>query len=207
VAVTIPSIKGRILSVAIEDAQKLVAAGTVKRGELERWLRPEDLALFEKPLAPVDWYDIRSYARVCELLRDVEGEGRDEYLHARGFRTGERLLEGGLYAQLEYVTRMKVGSLREPIDRYQAFGRDLKLLVTISSSIMNFSKWSSRPDEDHELRYVIDVTEAADFPEVLGWTSLGFVNCMARAGGGGDDVWRWERVDAENLAFRMNRPL
>jgi hypothetical protein len=205
--VTLPSIKGRILSVAIEDVGKLVSSGTLKAGELERWLRPEDLALFDKPLVPADWYDIRTYARVCELLRDVEGEGRNEYLHARGFRTGERLLEGGLYAQLEYVTRMKVGTLREPIERFSAFGRDLKLLVTISSSIMNFSKWTSRPDEAHELRYRIDVGEAAAFPEVLGWTSLGFVNCMARAGGGGEDVWRWERVDAENLAFRMNRPL
>jgi hypothetical protein len=202
-----PSIKGRILSVAIEDVSKLVAAGAISERELARRLRPEDLALFGKPLAQADWYDIRTYARVCEVLRDVEGEGRNEYLHARGFRTGERLLEGGLYAQLEYVTRMRIGQLKEPIDRYSAFGRDLKLLVTISSSIMNFSKWSSRPDEQHELRYRIDVAEAADFPEVLGWTSLGFVNCMARAGGGGEDVWRWERVDAENLVFRMNRPL
>ena len=204
---TVPSIKGRILSVAIEDVGKLVSSGTLKAGELERWLLPVDLALFDKPLVPGDWYDIRTYARVCDLLRDVEGEGRNEYLHARGFRTGERLLEGGLYAQLEYVTRMKVGTLREPVERFSAFGRDLKLLVTISSSIMNFSKWTSRPDAEHELRYRIDVGEAADFPEVLGWTSLGFVNCMARAGGGGEDVWRWERVDGESLAFRMNRPL
>ena len=114
----------------------------MKRTELARWLHAEDLEMLERPLAPADWYDIKAYARVCELLREVEGEGRDEYLHDRGVRTGERLLEAGLYAQLEYVTRMKIGQLREPIDRYQAFGRDLKLLVTISSSILNFSKWS-----------------------------------------------------------------
>ena len=202
-----PAIKGRILAAAFEDVQKLVTTGAVKRVELSRWLHPEDLEMIERPLAPADWYDIRAYARVCELLRDVEGDGRDEYLHDRGVRTGERLLEGGLYAQLEYVSRMKIGQLREPIDRYQAFGRDLKLLVTISSSILNFSKWTSRPDEEYELRYRIDVSEAAAFPEVLGWTSLGFVNCMARAGGGGEKVWRWERLDAENIAFRMTRPL
>ena len=202
-----PAIKGRILAAAFEDVQKLVTTGAVKRVELSRWLHPEDLEMIERPLAPADWYDIRAYARVCELLRDVEGDGRDEYLHDRGVRTGERLLEGGLYAQLEYVSRMKIGQLREPIDRYQAFGRDLKLLVTISSSILNFSKWTSRPDEDYELRYRIDVSEASAFPEVLGWTSLGFVNCMARAGGGGEKVWRWERLDAENIAFRMTRPL
>ena len=202
-----PGIKGRILAAAFEDAQKLVTTGAVKASELSRWLHPEDLEMLERPLAPSDWYDIKAYARVCELLRDVEGEGRDQYLHDRGVRTGERLLEAGLYAQLEYVTRMKIGQLKEPIDRYQAFGRDLKLLVTISSSILNFSKWTSRPDEEHELRYRIDVSEASEFPEVLGWTSLGFVNCMARAGGGGANVWRWERIDAENLAFRMTRPL
>jgi hypothetical protein len=205
--VTISSIKGRILAVTIEDTQKAIDAGKVKRSELARWLQPGDLELFGKPISNGDWYDIRGYARFCELLRDVEGDGDDRYLHGRGYKTGERLLEAGLYAQLEYVTRMKVGTLKEPLERFQAFGRDLKILTTISSSMLNFSKWSSRPDEEHELRYRIDIAEAQDFPDVLGWTSLGFVNCMAHAGGGGSDVWRWERLDAEHLAMRMTRPL
>jgi hypothetical protein len=203
----VPSIKGRILAGTLEDVSKAVVEGRLKSAELVRWLEPADLALLEKPISMGDWYDIRIYARACDLLRDVEGDGRDEYLEARGFRTGERLLEAGLYAQLEYVSRMKIAGMSEPVERFQAFGRDLKILTTISSSIVNFSKWSSRPDEDHELRYRIDVTDAVDFPDVLGWTSLGFVNCVAKAGGGGNGVWRWERIDSANLAFRMNRPL
>jgi hypothetical protein len=44
--------------------------------------------------------------------------------------------------------------------RFAAFGRDLELLTATSASILNFSRWASRPDPEREGRYLIEVTEA-----------------------------------------------
>lgn len=201
-----PAIKGRIFATAVEDVTKLLAAGELRREELPRWLQPEDLAALEQPVVATEWYAIQTYARVCTLLRDVVGGGSDDYLRERGKRSAERLLEAGLYAQLEYLSRAQVAKETDPHARFLAFGRDLKLLTTISSSILSFSRWESKPDPEVAERYRIEVSEARDFPDVLGFTSEGFVNRMAMQHGD-SDLWRWERAAPALVVFRMIRPI
>jgi hypothetical protein len=201
-----PSIKGRIFGPAVEDVQKLLDQGELRRDELARWLQPGDVALLAKPIDPTAWYDIRSYARILDLLRDELGNGSSDYLRERGSRSAERLLEAGLYQQLEYLKRTQVERAGDPRERYLAFGRDLKLLTTLSASILNFSRWEAKPDPERADRYVIEVSEAQDVPDNLGWTSEGFVNGMARQHGG-SDLWRWKRERADLIVFRMIRAL
>jgi hypothetical protein len=201
-----PSIKGRIFATAIEDLTKLLAAGELRREELGRWLKPGDLPVLDQPIVATEWYCIQTYARVCTLLRDVAGGGNDDYLRKRGERSALKLLEAGLYAQLEYLKRAQVGKETDPNARHQAFGRDLKLLTTMSASILNFSHWESKPDPDVARRYVIEVTEARDFPDALGFTSEGFVNGMAKQHGDAD-LWRWERARADLVVLRMIREI
>jgi hypothetical protein len=201
-----PSIKGRVFGPALEDVQKLVSDGKLKQPELGRWLHPADLVHLGKPVDATDWYDIRLYARVLSLLRDVVGRGSNDYLRQRGAQTAERLLEGGLYSQMEYLKRMALNQLTDPQERHRAYGRDLKLLTSISASILNFAHWEAKPDPDFALRYLIEVSDAADFPEQLGWTSDGFVNRMARQHRAAD-LFRWERVRADLIVFRMIREL
>jgi len=174
--------------------------------ELGQWLHSGDLELLEKKMLPSDWYDIRIYTRMNELLRDVEGEGSSEYLREAGKRTARRLLEGGLYAQLKYLHRTEVERERDTQARFDAFGRDLRLLTTLSGSILNFSRWEARPDPDRERRYRIEVNEARDFPEVLAWRSDGFINEMATQHGD-PDLWRWERAARDLIVFRMVRSI
>jgi hypothetical protein len=200
-----PSIKGSVFAAVVEDVQKLLASGALARTEAARWLRSEDLALLGQTIVVSNWYDIRTYTRMNELLRDVAGNGDSEYLRERGRETARRLLEAGLYAQLEYLQRAEVSRATDPQARFEAFGRDLRLLSTISGSILSFSRWTPRPEEDGR-RYRIEVSEALDFPEVLCWRSDGFVNEMARHHGD-SDLWRWERPSAELVIFRMARPL
>ena len=201
-----PSIKGRVFGPALEDVQKLLADGQLTAKELGRWLKPDDVALLGRPVDATDWYDIRLYAGVLSLLRDVVGRGSNAYLRQRGSHTAERLLEAGLYQQLEYLKRMELNQLPDPRERHRAYGRDLRLLTTISASILNFAHWEPKPDPDFEHRYQIEVSDAADFPEELGWTSEGFVNRMARQHGQAD-LFRWERVRADLIVFRMIREL
>jgi hypothetical protein len=201
-----PSVKGRIFAPAVEDVQKLLANGTLRRGELTRWLAASDLPYLDHEPLGTEWYDIAVYARLLELLRDVEGEGKNEYLRRRGMRTAERLMEAGLYAQLEYLNRLSKNELSDPRERFHAFGRDLRLLTSISSTIFNFAKWEVKPDPELDLRYRIDVSEARDFPEPQCWTTDGFVNRMA-AQHGDAELWSWERPRADLVVWRMIRAL
>src|SRR5262245_61122908 len=199
-----PSVKGTVFANVVEDVKKLMANGAVKKVELARWLREEDIQLLGQNIGAATWYDIRSYTRMNELLRDVEGKGSNDYLRERGRETARRLVAAGFYAQMEFLSRTDVVRTTGDRARFEAFGRDLRKLTTLSASILNFSRWTPKPDPDHEGRYRIDVSEARDFPEVLAWRSDGFVNEMA-AQHGGADLWGWARVSPDLIIFRMLR--
>lgn len=200
----VPSIKGSAFSKLVEDVAKLLDQRALSRSNAERWLAAEDFALLDQEILLSNWYDIRCYTRMSELLLEVEGHGDHEYLRERGRRTAQRLLEAGLYAQLEYLQRTEASRTQDADARFAAFGRDLRLLTTMSASILSFSKWTSRPDPDRQRRYRIEVSEAGPFPEVLCWTSDGFVNQMAAQHRRGADLWAWERAGSDRILFRMN---
>jgi hypothetical protein len=203
---TVPSIKGSVFAVLVEDIQKLLGAKRLKQDELKRWLNPKDLAYLESPVQPFEWYDIRAYARMSELLRDVEGGGSNEYLRRRGARNAKRLLEAGLYQQLEYTHRTLFSRESEKNARFEAFGRDLGRLTTISSSILNFGRTQHKPDPDRKMRWLIEVTQAKAYPEALVWASDGFTNEMARQHNT-PDLWVWERPEPERIVWHMTREL
>jgi hypothetical protein len=200
-----PSIKGSVFANVVEDVKKLMANGVVKKAELARWLREDDILLLGQTIGTASWYDIRCYTRMNELLRDVEGHGSNDYLRERGRETARRLVEAGFYAQMEFLSRTEVGRATGARARFEAFGRDLRKLCTLSSSILNFSRWIPKPEPGREGFYRIEVSEAKDFPEVLAWRSDGFVNEMAAKHGSGD-LWSWERVSHHLIVFRMLRP-
>jgi hypothetical protein len=202
----VPSIKGSVFAAVVENVHKLVTGGEISRTELARWLQPQDIDFLDQQIAVSEWYDIRVYARMSELLRDVVGKGSNEYLRQLGRQTAQRLLEAGLYQQLEYLSATQLEKATDSRARFEAFGRDLRLLTTLSASILNFSKWESKPDPGRDDRYVIRVSEARDVPEVLCWRSDGFVNEMATQHGE-PDLWRWERMAPDLVVFRMIRSL
>jgi hypothetical protein len=203
---SVPSIKGTVFALLVEDVKKLVERGEVKQEELTRWLKPADLDLLRREISISDWYDIRAYDRMNLLLRDVEGGGKNEYLRRRGKETAKRLLESGLYQQLEYLNKMKVNALTDPQARFEAFGRDLRLLNTMSRSLVNFTKSEVKVDSNHKYRYLIENSDAKDLPETYCWKADGFINAMA-AQHGEPDLWRWERPRPDLVLYRMVRSL
>jgi hypothetical protein len=200
-----PSIKGSVFAGVVEDVKKLLTTGQLSKTDAARWLQSDDLPLLDQNILVSHWYDLRSYTRMTELLREVEGDGSNDYLRQRGRKTARRLLEAGLYAQFEYLQRAEVAKETDAQARFEAFGRDLRLLTTISGSILNFSRWAAKPEQGKRL-YRIEVTEARDIPEVLCWTSDGFVNGMVIHHAGGD-LWRWERPSPDLVVFRMHREI
>jgi hypothetical protein len=203
---TLPSIKGSVFAGLVEDINKLLAARKLKREELSRWLKPKDLAYLDAPVQPFEWYDIRSYAHMSELLRDVEGGGSNQYLRERGARNARRLLEAGLYQQLEYTHRTLFARESDKNARFEAFGRDLARLTTISASILNFGRTVHKPDPDRKMRWIIENTQAKEYPEALVWASDGFTNEMARQHNS-PDLWEWERPEPDRILWRMTREI
>jgi len=175
-----PCIKGSVFVRAVEDICKLTSAGTLSRDELRRRLRPDDLALLDQPVSASGWYDVQVYGRLLELLRDVEGEGKHEYLRQRGARSAQLLLQAGLYQQMEYLNRTQVAQQKDSQARFVAFGRDLRLLTTIHGSIFNFGREQVKNDPEYPDRYVLEHLDVAPYPEALCWTTDGFVNTTVR---------------------------
>jgi hypothetical protein len=198
-----PAIKGSIVAGHAEVFHKYLAKAQLSEADLLERFEPGDLATLAGPISPVGWYDMRFYRRLLEFLRDHDGEGSNEYLVEAGQRSAENLIRAGIYQQLEYLKRTQHVTATTPEERSGAFGRDLRLLTSITASIMNFTVTEVVADPDHGLRWMIRRSEAIDYPEVLCWTTLGFVNRMAEEHGS-RALWRWERPSPDLVLFRMN---
>lgn len=200
-----PSVKGALLATMVKEVRTLLESGVLTPARLTRWLLPADLPLIqEAPLASA-WFDVGALERVSLLLRDVVGGGSDDYLRELGRRSAEELTGSGRYPQLGYARRAEVQALADDQERFEAFGRDLRILTSLSSNLFNFSRWSSRPEPGMR-RYRVEISEAAAFPEAVFLRMVGFVNVVA--GLHGDPrLWYGERVRPDLIVFRMTRDI
>jgi hypothetical protein len=202
----VESVKGTVFAAVVEAVQKLIADGQLRRERLDRWLEPGDVALLDSQISIAGWYDIRAFSRLNELLRDVAGDGSHEYLRRLGRESASRLQQAGLYVQLEYLRDTLVSKQTDGRARFEAFGRDLGRLTTLSGSIYNFGKWSIEPDPEHPLRYHITIADAAGFTDVVCWRIEGFINQMAAVRDAAQ-LWSWRRVRPDLVRFHMIRDL
>jgi hypothetical protein len=200
----IPSIKGSIVANHAAVLQKYLAENNIEEEVLKRRFEPGDLDVLGGEIDPGRWYDVRMYRRLLEFLRAYPGEGSDQYLIDAGRRSAENLIRAGIHQQFEYLQRTQHMERTDVAERSAAFGRDLRLLSSITGSILNFAKVEIVPDHEHPHRWIIQHTDARDYPEVLCWTSQGFSNRMAEEHGA-PDIWYWERPQADVVHFRMNR--
>ena len=200
----IPSIKGSIVANHAEVLQKYLAKAQVPASELARRFQPGELELLAGPIEATRWYDVRMYKRLLEFLRDYPGEGDNQYLIDAGRRSAENLIRAGIHQQLEYLRRTQHQERIEPAERFAAFGRDLRLLSSITGSILNFSPVTVVQDPEYRYRWILRRSEAREFPDVLCWTTQGFSNRMAEEHGS-PDLWYWERPEPDQVQYRMNR--
>jgi hypothetical protein len=64
---------------------------------------------WRQPIQASAWYDIRSYTPIMELPRDAVGGRDNEYFCKAGAASAQRLLQMGVYQQLEYFEAHEVG--------------------------------------------------------------------------------------------------
>ncbi len=197
-------IKGTVISTVVEDVKRLVDEGHISRENLELRLEASDLALLEAKIEPVSWYDIDAYRRMMELLRDLEGAGDPDYWFRRGAKSAAHLIELGFYHQMEYLTRLQVSKTMDREKKLRAWGRDLRRLVTLSGSLINFGEWRAVLDPDQPDRYRIEICGVTGVPEPFWHAAEGFLcEMMSRA----RDDWPerffiFQRIDADRVVYR-----
>ena len=188
----IPSIKATGFQSASDDLARLIQEGRISRLEVEARLDPGDLRYLGKQLAATTWVPIATYARVIEILVELEANGRPEqYLHARGVRSGERLHKAGLYRQFQASTETwgdRVG----------------KIVTTMAAVLYNFTRWTFEAGAEHGL-FRITIDDAAEFPEVSRFATQGFIEYTSRVITGGKERLRSERPTRDRIVYYAER--
>lgn len=187
-----PAVKGTALESAATDLRGLVEGGHLSREALEARLELEDLRILDGKLLPSEWYPIETYARILDLLSEVEGEGRPEYHVERGRRAAERLLRSGIYRQLDRAERM--------VDHF-SHGAVVSILLTVGRALFNFGDWRVVSDEEREVRY--EIAEADAFPEAARHTIQGFTEWAARHLVGANARVASHRPAPDRVEFRI----
>ena len=200
----VPSIKGTVFRFIAEDVSKAIANGKIPQEMANRYLEQDDLVLMQRRILPVEWVDVRVYARAISLLRDTLGNGQDLYIVKRGARAAEALLESGVYGMLE-LFRNPGFRKATSADRFRAYGDDLRTMSKLSSTLNNFSHQVIGIDPDQPDRYRLEIHDAHVYPDSLAWANLGFLNRLFEEMGD-KDLFRWSRVGETEIHYTMVRP-
>jgi hypothetical protein len=194
-----PSIKGAAFESVVADLKGLLESGALSREDLEARLRREDLAYLDDKIGAL-WYPIETYARMVEVLFQVEGRGRTEYLVKRGARAAERLFALGIYRQLqradEYGQRLRAGAEMD-------VEREGNLMATIANAMWSVSRWHFSPEADRPGRYRIEVSEARALPECARHAAQGFIQYMVARITQADVLVTSERPAPDLIQFKI----
>ncbi len=162
---TDPGIKGSVFEGLVADVNALVSSGRMSRADLEARLERVDLPYLDKKLGAACWYPIETYGRLLELLRYAEGGSRpDQYLRARGAGAAQRLIDGGLYSQMD----VSVDTWGERVG---------KVMATLGPLMFNFGRWTSSIEEGDGLRLTAE--DMGALPAVARIVIEGFIEVMA----------------------------
>jgi hypothetical protein len=203
-----PAIKGTLFSAVVADLNKLIEQERISPEMLESRLEPQDISLLDEKISAAAWYDIHTYARMVELLCDVEGGGREHYWYERGVRAAKRLKKSGIYHQMDYLGRTMARGEIDPAARFNAFAKDMRLLLTIHASMLNFGDWRCVVDPDRGDRYRVEVRGIAGVPDGLFLAAVGMFDGMSEISRSQSfRFWEFERIGPDFAVFRMTRPI
>ena len=204
---TDPQTKGILLISIVADVLRLEREGRISREELEEQIGPDALKVIDSGLSPVSWYSPLVYRDLARVLMRLEGRGSHdmEYLRQRGERAGERLVESGIYQQLDYLKRQVEARGGRPVDR-ESFAQSLRLIVSMPAGLMKGGKWTVGPDPDHPDRVQIVVTDVEGLPEENAQAICGILTGVSFQGGS-RLAFRYERPAPDRILYRMDRDI
>jgi hypothetical protein len=204
-----PSIKGSIFKGVIDDLARLLEEGRVSEEQIETKLVAEDLVFLEAEVNPASWYPMESYARITQLLGEIEGAGKEGYFVKRGRASARRLIKAGLYQQLSFLPRWNERTSRGAGDESALianYASKLRMVISLASSIYNVGKWVVESDPENPRRVRIAVREASAYSEPMRLAIEGFFNECAHAAR--EDLvhlYTSERPAPDLILLRMTR--
>jgi hypothetical protein len=162
----IPSIKGVALQLAAEGVRRVMQSGLIREADLPQRLTPGDLKIFNGDILPGLWYPIETCGRLIEIAAEADGGGDQAYLEKVGSRVAKTFFSTSVYNPF-VIAGEKAGS------------RSGKVLISMTQIALNFTKWTYEPNGGEAGGFTIEITEAAAFPDVLRFISLGFIKYLA----------------------------
>lgn len=200
-----PAIKGVLFAAVVDDLSAAVEDGLLSRTAIEAALEVSDLALLDEKINAISWYDIFAYHRILDLLCQTTNKDSHTFYFDRGVHAAKRLRDSGLYQQLDYLGRIEASHLDDPQAKFEAFGRDMRLILTLHVSMLNFGDWSVVPDPDAERCYRVVAKNVAQIPDGVFIAACGLFNGLASDSSGGQ--WEYERSDRDVVVIKMTDPL
>lgn len=205
-----PMIKGSIFGPVAAEIVRLRDEGRLSEEELAAALEAPDLGLLEEKHLEASWYPIPSYARFLDLLCRCEGAGDPAWYEERGAVSARRLMDGGLYSQLDLLGEFDSDRLLQDsacLERaLAAYKSKLSLVVSMAGSIYNVGRWRITPDADHEERLCLEIQEAEDYTEGMVLAIQGFLNeCAHSVREHLTRLYEVERPGPDLVRFRMQR--
>lgn len=186
-----PSIKGSGFESAAADILRLVEEGRLSREELEARLQAKDLPYLDEKVMPSSWYPLDTYDRLVQILLELEGGGDVEYLVQRGRAAAERLIQAGLYQQLDAT-----------LERWgDKFGR---IMSTLGSTMFSDTVWSVEKMGSED-EYVVEVTVPGSFPDSARYSSQGFIEQLGSRAAKYDIEVTSARSGPTRVSFRTSR--
>jgi hypothetical protein len=209
---TQPSIKGTIFCPVAEEVRKLRDSGRVSEDRLGAELEKQDIELLDKADLTASWYPISTYARLLDLLCQVEANGAASYYESRGHMSAKRLMEAGMYSQLDLLDSIADQNLVDTPEAEQAalraYRKRLAVVISLARSIYNVGEWTVIDDEEHPGRVMIEVTEASDYSDGMIGAIVGFLDeCANAVSEKIGKLYQSERPDRDRVRIRMRHDL
>lgn len=187
-----PSVQGTLVQSAVQELRELEERGTVSRAALERDLKLEDLEILDDEILISAWYPMASYGRLVEAIAAAMGRSGDRDFIETGRQSAQRLVEMGLYRQLDERTA----------ERWEE--RVGKLLLSVASLLWNFGDWEWLGMDEAGFR--IRFQGASPMPRSYALRTQGFVEHLAaRAAGSPVRVQLQRSADGDTLEFRCHK--
>lgn len=205
-----PSIKGSIFRGVVEEIRQLRESGRLGEAQLEGGLDETDLELLDQKILDASWYPMESYGRMLDLLCRHVGGGRPAYYAERGAANARRLMDAGMYSQLDLLERWRKDEEGVDPDRdaerlVSAYQSKLRLVVSLAGSIYNTGRWRVVPDPQHPRRVLIEIDDAGAYTDGMRYAIEGFLNeCAKTVRHGIGALYATERPDPATIRIRMN---
>jgi len=197
-----PAIKGAAIAKLIEDVQEYLARNEADRERLEAGLSRKTLSVLESKVEIGNWYPVDLYDELTELIWQAEGGRRPDYLRQRGENMMKRLMEAGMYQQLDFVKRVE-GDMPDRLTR-EGILRYCRLIGSVTGAIRNFGKdsWEWSPDDPNIMHH--HTREAAAVSEAMCLVSEGSETYLVQLIRPGAPPVRSERLAPDHILHRAD---